>query len=89
MPSDSSLSETDMKEALGLVSAPVKEKPSRARTYTLVELSVRKEMDDIPFCLEHRSDSISTLTAQLEAEKIARDNSLKVLSVINIRQISE
>ncbi len=53
----------------------------------LVELSVRKNGGS-PFRFEHRSRSISTLTAQLEAEKAAREKGYEVWVVLDIRQVS-
>ncbi|SER41499.1 MULTISPECIES: hypothetical protein [Pseudomonas] len=89
MSSRQPLLEAEMLEALGLVSKPVKEKPARNLTYTLVELSVRKKSDSHPYRLECRSRSISTVTAQIEAEKSAREEGLEVLDVIKICQVSD
>lgn len=87
-----------MRAALGLdptvtpVSAMAKDpakRPKPPKRYTLVELSVRKKSGGPTFRFEHRSDSISTLTAQLEAEKAARRQGLEVWVVLDIQQISE
>lgn len=84
-----------MRRALGLDPAPQKQpqpqpksQPKPAPSYTLVELSVRKNGGPT-FRFEHRSRSISTLTAQLEAEKAARDKGYEVWVLLDIRQISE
>lgn len=83
------LSESEMRSALGLDPEPPKHpKPSVPLTYTLVELSVRTDGGK-PQRFEYRSGSISTLTAQLEAEKAARDEGHEVLEVLDINQISE
>ncbi len=90
--SNSSLSEDDVRRALGLVpvapSQKQKEKSPNPFTYTLVELSVRKD-GGVPFRFEHRSVSISRLNAQLEAEKAARAQGLEVWVLLDIRQESE
>ncbi|WP_330872751.1 hypothetical protein [Pseudomonas sp. MMS21 TM103] len=80
-----------MRRALGLDPAPPKQaqsQPKPASSYTLVELSVRKNGGP-PFRFEHRSRSISTLAAQLEAEKAARAKGYEVWVLLDIRQISE
>ncbi|WP_346659478.1 hypothetical protein [Pseudomonas sp. RIT-PI-AD] len=80
-----------MRAALGLTpaAAPVEKKVKSRSVYTLVELSVRKKSGGTPFRFEHRSSSISKLTAQLEAEKAARAKGLDVWVVLDIQQISE
>ncbi|TRX73662.1 hypothetical protein [Pseudomonas mangiferae] len=81
-----------MREALGLtpaIAVAPKQKPRSRATYTLVELSVRKKTGGAPFRFQHRSSSISKLTAQLEAEKAARKKGLDVWVVLDIQQISE
>jgi hypothetical protein len=89
--SDLSLSEDDVRQALGLIPAAPKKQKEKAPnpfTYTLVELSVRKNGGP-PFRFTHRSRSISRLTAQLEAEKAARAQGLEVWVLLDIRQESE
>nr|WP_273234459.1 MULTISPECIES: hypothetical protein [Pseudomonas] len=90
--SNLSLSEDDVRQALGLTpAAPKKQKKEKSTnpfTYTLVELSVRKNGGP-PFRFEHRSRSISRLTAQLEAEKAARAQGLDVWVLLDIRQESK
>ena len=79
-----------MRHAFGLDEKPQKQPTPKSNpfsTYTLVELSVRKN-GGAPFRFEHRSHSISTLTAQLEAEKAARDKGYEVWVVLDIRQVS-
>jgi hypothetical protein len=88
------ISEAEMREALGLSpSAPTQttppDKAKRARVYTLVELSVRKKTGGPAFRFEYRSGSISTLTAQLEAEKAVRQQGLDVWAVLDIHQSTE
>ncbi|MES2821286.1 MAG: hypothetical protein V4812_20110 [Pseudomonadota bacterium] len=84
-----------MRHALGLApavtppAAAAKEQAKRPKRFTLVELSVRKKSGGAAFRFEHRSSSISTLTAQLEAEKAARDQGLDVWVLLDIRQVSE
>lgn len=96
---ETNLSEGEMRRALGLDPAlpkqpqsqsqsPSQSKPKPASSYTLVELSVRKNGGPT-FRFEHRSSSISTLTAQLEAEKSARAKGYEVWVLLDIRQISE
>ncbi|WP_256573137.1 hypothetical protein [Pseudomonas sp. CC6-YY-74] len=92
---ETNLSEGEMRRALGLDLALPKQpqsqsqsKPKPASSYTLVELSVRKNGGPT-FRFEHRSSSISTLTAQLEAEKSARAKGYEVWVLLDIRQISE
>lgn len=92
---ETNLSEGEMRRALGLDPALPKQpqsqsqsKPKPASSYTLVELSVRKNGGPT-FRFEHRSSSISTLTAQLEAEKSARAKGYEVWVLLDIRQISE
>lgn len=87
---DTKFTEVEMRRALGLDPAPSKSKqpiPKQHCTFTLVELSVRKNGGS-PFRFEHRSRSISTLTAQLEAEKAAREKGYEVWVVLDIRQVS-
>ena len=85
---DTKLTEAEMRRALGLDSAPQKQPmPKLSSTFTLVELSVRKNGGS-PFRFEHRSRSISTLAAQLEAEKTAREKGYEVWVVLDIRQVS-
>ena len=77
-----------MRRALGLDYAPQKQPmPKLSSTFTLVELSVRKNGGS-PFRFEHRSRSISTLAAQLEAEKAAREKGFEVWVVLDIQQVS-
>lgn len=90
MPSNS-FTEDEMRKALGLASAalPVK---SRSKSpipirYMLVELSVRKPGGGLPFRFEHKSSSMSSFEAQLEAEKAVRKEGLEVWAVLDIRQI--
>ncbi|MET1080949.1 MAG: hypothetical protein ABWY06_23290 [Pseudomonas sp.] len=84
-----------MRRALGLEptktpdTVKAKGKLKSPKRYTLVELSVRDKSGGPPFRFEHRSSSISTLTAQLEAEQAARKQGLDVWVVLDIRQISE
>ncbi|WP_422603751.1 hypothetical protein [Pseudomonas sp.] len=88
---EKNLSEGEMRRALGLDPAPPKQPQSQPKppaSYTLVELSVRKNGGP-PFRFEHRSRSISTLAAQLEAEKAARAKGYEVWVLLDIRQISE
>ncbi len=87
---DTKLTEVEMRRALGLDLAPSESKrprPKQHSTFMLVELSVRKNGGS-PFRFEHRSRSISTLTAQLEAEKAAREKGYEVWVVLDIRQVS-
>ncbi|WP_407693014.1 hypothetical protein [Pseudomonas paeninsulae] len=88
---ETNLSEGEMRRALGLDPALPKQPQSQSKpasSYTLVELSVRKNGGPT-FRFEHRSSSISTLTAQLEAEKSARAKGYEVWVLLDIRQISE
>ncbi|MDM8349332.1 hypothetical protein P8H27_10520 [Pseudomonas sp. sp1636] len=82
--------EGEMRRALGLDPIPPKQQsqPKPPSSYTLVELSVRKNGGP-PFRFEHRSHSISTLAAQLEAEKAARAKGYEVWVLLDIRQITE
>lgn len=85
---DTKLTEVEMRRALGLDPASPKQPiPKLCSTFTLVELSVRKNGGS-PFRFEHRSRSISTLAAQLEAEKAAREKGYEVWVVLDIRQVS-
>jgi len=87
---DTTVSEAEMRRAFGLDQIHEKQpakKPNPFSTYTIVELSVR-ENGGKPFRFEHRSNSISTLTAQLEAEKAARKKGYEVWIVLDIRQVS-
>ena len=85
---DSKLTEAEMRRALGLDSAPQKQPmPKPSSTFTLVELRVRKHGGS-PFRFEHRSRSISTLAAKLEAEKAAREKGFEVWVVLDIQQVS-
>ncbi|MGV8481988.1 hypothetical protein, partial [Pseudomonas aeruginosa] len=87
---DTILPEVEMRRALGLDPAPSESKqpiPKQHSTFTLVELRVRKNGGS-PFRFEHRSRSISTLAAQLEAEKAAREKGYEVWVVLDIRQVS-
>lgn len=82
-----------MRRALGFdaapATAPLKQpKTKQPSSYTLVELSVRKNGGQ-PFRFEHRSSSISTLIAQMEAEKAARNKGYEVWVLLDIRQFSE
>lgn len=83
------ISETEMREALGLAPGAPKEKPKRPGFYTQVVLSVRKRTGGPAFTFEYRSRSVSTLAAQLEAEKAVREQGLEVWAVLDIRQIAE
>ena len=83
-------SEEQMRKALGLAET----RPKKARTeasqpvrYTIVELSVRKDGAGLPLRFEHRSRSISKVTAQLEAEKEAKRQVYQVWALLDIRQI--
>jgi len=79
-----------MREALGL--APTKPAPEKRKhpiSYIVVELSVRKLSGGAPFRFEHKSRSLSTLEAKLEAEKAVRKKGLEVWAVLDVRQISE
>ena len=90
--SNSALSEKEMRSALGLdrpVQAPPVPSQKRPRRYTLVVLSVREKTGGLPFRLEHQSSSISTLTAQIEAEQLARKKNLDVWAVLDVRQVDE
>ena len=90
-----------MRAALGLApSSPEKEakpvatattvdkKPKRISSHTLVILSVRKPSGGPPFRFEYKSSSISTLAAQLEAEKAVRKQGLDIWALLDIQQIS-
>ncbi|VXC96716.1 conserved hypothetical protein [Pseudomonas sp. 9AZ] len=55
-------------------------------TYTIVELSVRENGVKL-FRFEHRSNSISTLIAQPDAEKAARDKGYEVWIALDIRLV--
>nr|WP_232487328.1 transposase [Azotobacter chroococcum] len=84
------LLEAEMREALGL--APAKPAPKRSGqrpSYIQVELSVRKGSGGPAFRFEHRSRSLSTLEAQLEAEKRVRQKGWEVWAVLDVRQVSE
>ena len=83
-------SEEQMRKALGLSET----RPKKVRTeasqpvrYTIVELSVRKGGAGLPLRFEHRSRSISKVTAQLEAEKEAKRQGYQVWALLDIRQI--
>lgn len=98
------ITEADMRAALGLApTAPAKEskpvttanpvdkldkKPKRISSHTLVILSVRKPSGGPPFRFEYKSSSISTLAAQLEAEKAVRKQGLDIWALLDIQQIS-
>ena len=87
---DTTVSEAEMRHAFGLDLISHNQptpKPKPFSTYTLVELSVRKN-GGLPFRFEHHSRSISTLTAQLEAEKAAREKGYEVWVVLDVRQVS-
>jgi hypothetical protein len=87
---DTTLTEVEMRRALGLDPAPSTLKPpvpKQHSTFTIVELSVRKNGGP-PFRFEHSSRSISTLAAQLEAEKAARAKGYEVWVLLGIRQVS-
>ncbi len=90
MPSNS-FTEDEMRKALGLATSP---EPTKSRIkspipirYMLVELSVRKPGGGLPFRFEHKSRSMSSLEAQLEAEKAVRKEGLEVWAVLDIKQI--
>ena len=89
------ISEADMRNALGLASSsqrasrPAKDNSQRPKRYTLVELSVRAQSGGPAFRFEHRSDSISTLEARIEAEQAARQQGLVVWVLLDIRQICD
>ena len=90
---DTTLSETEMRQALGLDAAFIiptakSVKPTPPSNYTLVELRVRHNGSP-PFRFEYRSRSISTLAAQLEAEKAARDQGYEVWVLLGIEQVSQ
>lgn len=90
---DTTLSEAEMRQALGLDGAFIiptakSVKLTPPSNYTLVELSVRHNGSP-PFRFEHRSRSISTLTARLEAEKSARDQGYEVWVLLGIEQVSQ
>lgn len=79
-----------MREALGL--APAKAIPKKSKhpsSYILVELSVRKSTGGTPFRYEHKSRSLSTLEARLEAEKAVRKKGLEVWAVLDVQQVSQ
>ncbi|MCE1021049.1 hypothetical protein LU640_20635 [Pseudomonas monteilii] len=87
---DTDISEAEMRRAFGLDQIPQKQPKPKSNPfsiYTLVELSVRNNGGP-PFRFEHRSRSMSTLTAQLEAEKAARAKGYEVWVVLEIRQVS-
>lgn|SRR3989338_5507539 len=63
-------------------------KPKRISSHTLVILSVRKPSGGPPFRFEYKSSSISTLAAQLEAEKAVRKQGLDIWALLDIQQIS-
>jgi len=84
------LLEAEMREALGLAPAkPAPAKPKQRPSYIQVELSVRKPSGGPAFRFEHQSRSLSTLDAQLEAEKIVRQKGWEVWAVLDVRQVSE
>ncbi|MCE0963389.1 hypothetical protein [Pseudomonas putida] len=90
---NTTLSEAEMRQALGLDAAFIipttkSVKPTPLSNYTLVELSVRHN-GSLPFRFEYRSRSISTLAAQLEAEKAARDQGYEVWVLLGIEQVSQ
>lgn len=82
------------KEAKETKAAPVdtlekpEKKPKRISSHTLVVLSVRKPSGGPPFRFEYKSSSISTLAAQLEAEKAVRKQGLDIWALLDIQQIS-
>ncbi|MES2820046.1 MAG: hypothetical protein V4812_13780 [Pseudomonadota bacterium] len=78
-----------MRAALGLSPSKPQKTLTRSATYTLVELSVRKPSGGPPFRFEHKSSSISTLQAQLEAEKAARKKGWDIWALLDIRQVSD
>lgn len=89
------ISETEMREALGLSnptttvkrgSRPQARPPTR---YILVTLSARPRDGGKAFRLEYRSRSISRLEAQLEALKYARQEGLMVQALLHIKQVDE
>lgn len=83
------ITEEEMREALGLApSKPAPEKPKHQSTFILVELSVRKPSGGPAFRYEHKSRSLSTLEARLEAEKAVRKKGLEVWAVLDVRQVS-
>ncbi|WP_235576604.1 hypothetical protein [Pseudomonas taeanensis] len=87
---DTTVSEAEMHRAFGLDQIHEKQPAKKTNPfsiYTVAELSVR-ENGGKPFRFEHQSNSISTLTAQLEAEKAARDKGYEVWVVLDIRQVS-
>lgn len=94
MPSNS-FTEDEMRKALGLTPTSTDPKPKPAANpkqpvrYILVELSVRKQSGGLPFKFEHRSPSLSTLEARLEAEKAVRKQGLEVWAVLDIRQVEQ
>ena len=88
------ITEADMRAALGLASnKPAKQKieksQKRSSTYLLVELSVRKPSGGPPFRFQYKSNSISTLQAQLDAEKAVRKQGLDTWALLDIRQVTE
>lgn len=89
------ISETEMREALGLSSpTTIAKRESKARTrpptrYTLVTLSVRPRPGGKAFRFEYRSHSISTLEAHLEALRYARKEGLMVQALLSIKQVDD
>lgn len=87
--------EDEMREALGLTQSSTTSqskptaKPKQPVRYILVELSVRKQSGGLPFKFEHKSPSLSTLEARLEAEKAVRKQGLEVWAVLDVRQVEE
>ncbi len=91
---DDSQLEAEMRRALGLEVSETPAAQQRARrkhpvSYTLVELSVRRNGSGAPQKFVHRSSSIVRLVAQMEAEKAARKQGLEPWVVLDIRQVDD
>lgn len=89
---NSDLSEEQMRRALGLAEAPAtktrkKGQPAQ-RLATQVVLSVRKD-DGVPVRFVHRSSSVSSLVARMEAEEAAKKQGYKVWALLDIQQVSD
>ena len=87
-PSTSTKEAKETKEVRAVSADKPEKKPKRVSSHTLVILSVRKPSGGPPFRFEYKSSSISTLAAQLEAEKAVRKQGLDIWALLDIQQIS-
>ncbi len=87
------LTENEMRRALGLepVVTPVKEDVKKKRVelpHTLITYSVRKASGGPAFKYQHKSRSISTDIAKLEAEQEIKRQGLVVWALLDVEQFS-